>query len=43
MSRHKLYKHIIEVNLFNINAKRKRKPDATKKDKKLLRSTDKNR
>ena len=33
----KLYKHITETNLFNINSKRKRKPDANKKDKKLLR------
>jgi len=39
----KLYKHIIETNLFNINSKRKRKPDAIKKDKKLLRSTNTNR
>ena len=33
----KLYKHIIETNLFNINSKRKRKSNAIKKDKKLLR------
>ena len=39
----KLYKHIIETNLFNINSKRKRKPNAIKKDKKLLRQTKENR
>ena len=26
----KLYKHIIETNLFNINSKRKRKTNASK-------------
>jgi len=33
----KIYKHIIETNLFNINSKRKRKPDVKNKTKKLLR------
>jgi len=33
----KLYKHITETNLFNINSKRKRKQKKKKKDKKLLR------
>lgn len=30
MSRHKIYNHIIETNLFNINYKRKRKTNASK-------------
>ena len=39
---HKLYKHIISVNLFNINSKRKRKTDENK-SKKILQRTKKNR
>ncbi len=42
MSRYKLYNHIIDTNLFNINSKRKRKPDANK-NKKVLQRTKKNR
>ncbi len=42
MSMHKLYKHIISVNLFNINSKRKRKTDENK-SKKILQRTKKNR
>ena len=42
MSRYKLYNHIIDTNLFNINSKRKRKTNASK-SKKVLQRTKKNR
>ena len=34
MSRKQLYEHMISVNLFNMNVKRKRKKNANKKQKK---------
>ena len=37
----KLYKHIIETNLFNINSKRKRKTNASKE--KVYKRSKKNR
>ena len=42
MSRYKLYNHIININLFNINSKRKRKTNASK-SKETIQRLKKNR